>query len=105
VAATEPQRSHTPESYTVDFQPTCDGGRGRLDARYQYQRKVQSPLGAFYRGLQLLLEAAACADSSTGSADQNCAALRGKRSPKGIRGREKVTVPGLRRVLPDLTVI
>jgi hypothetical protein len=30
----------------------------------QYQRKVQPPLGAFYRGLQLLLEAAACADSS-----------------------------------------
>jgi hypothetical protein len=93
VAATEPQRSHTPESYTVDYQPTCDGGRGRLDARYQYRRKAQSPLGAFYRGLQLLLEATAYADSSTGSADQNCAALRGKGSPKGIRGREKVTVP------------
>jgi hypothetical protein len=72
VAATEPQRSHTPESYPVDFQPTCDGGRGRLDARYQYRRKVQSPLGAFYRGLQLLLEATAYADSSIGSADQNC---------------------------------
>ena len=64
VAATQLQRSHTPESYSVDFQPTCDGGRGRLDARYQYQRKVQPPLDAFYRGLQLLLEAAACADSS-----------------------------------------
>src|ERR1700692_3081988 len=53
VAATPLQRSHTPESYSVGFQPTCDGERGRLDARYQYQRKVQPPLGASYRGLQL----------------------------------------------------
>jgi hypothetical protein len=30
----------------------------------KYQRKVQPMLGAFYRGLQLPLEAAACADSS-----------------------------------------
>ena len=64
VAATQLQRTHTPESYSVDFQPTCDGGRGRLDARYQYPREVQTLLDAFYRGLQLLLEAAACADSS-----------------------------------------
>ena len=53
VAATQIQRTHTSESYSVAFQPTRDGGRGRLDARYQYQRKVQPPLGASYRGLQL----------------------------------------------------
>jgi hypothetical protein len=35
-----------------------------LDARYKYQRKVQPPLGASYRGLQLLLGAAAYADFS-----------------------------------------
>lgn len=64
VAATQLLRSHIPESYAVDFQPICDGGRGRLDSRYQYRRKVQPPLGAFYRGLQLRLEAAAFADSS-----------------------------------------
>ena len=62
VAATQLQRTHTPESYSAAFKPTCDGGRGRLDARHQYRRKVQPLLGAFYRGLQLFLEATAYAD-------------------------------------------
>src|SRR6202041_2100564 len=62
VAATQLQRTHTPESYSAAFKPTCDGGRGRLDARHQYRREVQPLLGAFYRGLQLFLEATAYAD-------------------------------------------
>jgi hypothetical protein len=80
VAATQLQRSHTPESYSVDFQPTCDGGRGRLDARYQYQREVQPPLGAFYRGPQLRLGAAAYADSSM---PPEITALRRNRGSRG----------------------
>jgi hypothetical protein len=64
VAATQPQRIHTPESYAVDFQPTCDGERGRSDARYQYQPEVHSPLRAFCRGLRLLSVEAAYADFS-----------------------------------------
>jgi hypothetical protein len=64
VAATQPQRIHTPESYVVDFQPTCDGERGRSDARYQYQPEVHSLLRAFCRGLRLLFVEAAYADFS-----------------------------------------
>ena len=65
MAATQLQRIHTPESYAVDFQPNCDGERGRSDARYQYQRAVHSPLRAFCRGPRSLSVEAAYANSST----------------------------------------
>ena len=64
VAATQLQRIHTPESYAGDSQPTCDGERGRSDARYQYQPEVHSPLRAFCRGPRLLSVAAAYANFS-----------------------------------------
>jgi hypothetical protein len=64
VAATQLQRIHTPVSYAVDSQPTCDGERGRSDARYQYQPEVHSPLRAFCRGPRLLSVAAEYADFS-----------------------------------------